>query len=185
MVDVAERSTAVPRTRAERAALLGPLIAQRILVIDGAMGTLIQSYQLDEAGFRGSDPRFADHPRDLRGDNDLLSITQPGIVRAIHDAYLDAGADIIETNTFTATRIAQADYGLEGVVREMNAAARGSRARPPTPARPRSRTGRASSPARSGRRTGPPRSRPTSTTRPPATSRSRSSPRPTRRRRRG
>ena len=123
MVDVAERSTAVPRTRAERAALLGPLIAQRILVIDGAMGTLIQSYQLDEAGFRGSGPRFADHPRDLRGDNDLLSLTQPEIVRAIHDAYLDAGADIIETNTFTATRIAQADYGLESIVREMNAAA--------------------------------------------------------------
>ena len=87
------------------------------------MGTLIQSYQLDEAGFRGDDPRFRDHPRDLRGDNDLLSLTQPEIVRAIHDAYLDAGADIIETNTFTATRIAQADYGLEGVVREMNAAA--------------------------------------------------------------
>ena len=69
---------AATRTREERAALLGPLIAQRILVIDGAMGTLIQSYQLDEAGFRGDDPRFRDHPRDLRGDNDLLSLTQPG-----------------------------------------------------------------------------------------------------------
>jgi 5-methyltetrahydrofolate--homocysteine methyltransferase len=126
MVDAVVGAIAVaaaPRTREERAALLRPLIAQRILVIDGAMGTLIQSYQLDEAGFRGSDPRFADHPKDLRGDNDLLSLTQPGIVRAIHDAYLDAGADIIETNTFTATRIAQADYGLEGHVREMNAAA--------------------------------------------------------------
>ncbi|HSL33534.1 MAG TPA: methionine synthase, partial [Candidatus Limnocylindrales bacterium] len=99
-----------------------------ILVIDGAMGTLIQSYQLDEAGFRGEgaengEARLRDHPRDLRGDNDLLSLTQPAIVRAIHDAYLDAGADIIETNTFTATRIAQADYGLEAYVREMNAAA--------------------------------------------------------------
>jgi len=108
--------------------LLGPLLAQRILVIDGAMGTLIQSYQLDESGFRGAggqlgDKRFRDHPRDLRGDNDLLSLTRPDIVRAIHDAYLDAGADIIETNTFTATRIAQADYGLEPIVREMNAAA--------------------------------------------------------------
>jgi 5-methyltetrahydrofolate--homocysteine methyltransferase len=92
-------------------------------VLDGAMGTLIQSYQLDEAGFRGEDDRFRDHPRDLRGDNDLLTLTQPGIVRAIHDAYLDAGADIIETNTFTATRIAQADYALESYVREMNAAA--------------------------------------------------------------
>jgi 5-methyltetrahydrofolate--homocysteine methyltransferase len=122
MVDLATRA----RTREQRAALLAPLLAQRILVIDGAMGTLIQSYELDEAGFRGadgSDSRFRDHSRDLRGDNDLLSLTQPAIVRAIHDAYLDAGADIIETNTFTATRIAQADYALEPFVREMNAAA--------------------------------------------------------------
>ena len=120
------------RSREERAALLAPLLAQRILVIDGAMGTLIQSYQLDEAGFRGAssdgaegagDTRFRDHPRDLRGNNDLLSLTQPAIVRAIHDAYLHAGADIIETNTFTATRIAQADYALEPFVGEMNAAA--------------------------------------------------------------
>ncbi len=109
--------------REARLALLPQLLAQRILVIDGAMGTLIQSYQLDEEGFRGDDPRFADHPRDLRGNNDLLSLTQPAIVRAIHDAYLDAGADIIETDTFTATRIAQADYALEPYVREMNAAA--------------------------------------------------------------
>ena len=109
------------RTREERAALLGPLLAQRILVLDGAMGTLIQSYELDESGFRGDDPRLRDHPRDLRGDLDLLSLTQPGIVRAIHDAYLDAGADIIETNTFTSNRIAQADYGLGNFVREMNA----------------------------------------------------------------
>ena len=86
------------------------------------MGTLIQSYQLDEAGFRGPDQRSRTTARPAR-HNDLLSITQPEIVRAIHDAYLDAGADIIETNTFTATRIAQADYGLEGIVREMNAAA--------------------------------------------------------------
>ena len=124
MVEVATRPAA--RTREERAALLEPLIAQRILVIDGAMGTLIQSYQLDEAGFRGAggpDNRFHDHSHDLRGDNDLLSLTQPSIVRAIHDAYLEAGADIIETNTFTATRIAQADYALEPYVREMNAAA--------------------------------------------------------------
>src|SRR5262245_43702212 len=123
MVDAVVAVAATPRTREERAALLRPLIAQRILVIDGAMGTLIQSYQLDEAGYRGPGDRFRDHPRDLRGDNDLLSLTQPTIVRAIHDAYLDAGADIIETNTFTATRIAQADYGLEGYVREMNTAA--------------------------------------------------------------
>src|SRR4029079_18454986 len=108
-----------------------------------AMGTLIQSYQLDEAGYRGADARFTDHPRDLRGDNDLLSLTRPDIVGAIHDAYLDAGADIIETNTFTATRIAQADYGLEDVVPEINregariARAAADRAEAAEPDRPR------------------------------------------------
>ncbi len=99
--------------------------------MDGAMGTLIQAYRLDEAGFRGAEgtagpetvARFRDHAHDLRGDNDLISLTQPGIVRAIHDAYLDAGADIIETNTFNATRISQRDYGLEEVAREINMAA--------------------------------------------------------------
>ena len=85
------------------------------------MGTLIQSYDLVEADYRAE--RFKDHPRDLRGDSDLLSLVRPDIVLAIHGAYLDAGADIIETNTFTATRIAQADYGLGEVVREMNSEA--------------------------------------------------------------
>ena len=79
--------------------------------MDGAMGTLIQSYSLEEADYRAE--RFKDHPHDLRGDSDLLSLVRPDIVLAIHGAYLDAGADIIETNTFTATRIAQADYGLD------------------------------------------------------------------------
>jgi 5-methyltetrahydrofolate--homocysteine methyltransferase len=105
-------------SRDARLALLEPLLAQRILVLDGAMGTMIQSYQLSEAEFRGD--RFKDHPKDLRGDNELLSLTQPEIVHAIHDAYMDAGADIIETNTFNANRISQADYGLQGAVREMN-----------------------------------------------------------------
>ena len=86
--------------------------------MDGAMGTLIQSYGLDEADYRAE--RFKDHPRDLRGDSDLLSLVRPDIVLAIHGAYLDAGADIIETNTFTATRIAQADYAMGEFVREMN-----------------------------------------------------------------
>jgi 5-methyltetrahydrofolate--homocysteine methyltransferase len=104
--------------REARLAMLEPLLAQRILVLDGAMGTMIQTYQLSEAEFRGD--RFKDHPRDLRGDNELLSLTQAAIVRAIHDAYMDAGADIIETNTFNANRISQADYGLQDVVREMN-----------------------------------------------------------------
>jgi 5-methyltetrahydrofolate--homocysteine methyltransferase len=107
--------------RAGRLALLGPLARERILVLDGAMGTMVQGYGLSEAEFRGE--RFRDHPRELRGDNDLLSLTRPDVVRAIHDAYLEAGADIIETNTFTATAIAQADYGLESVVQEMNVAA--------------------------------------------------------------
>ncbi len=124
-------SVGTPWTRASRLARLEGLLDQRILVMDGAMGTLIQAYRLDEAGFRGADgdagpetvARFRDHTHDLRGDNDLISLTQPGIVRAIHDAYLDAGADIIETNTFNATRISQRDYGLEEVAREINMAA--------------------------------------------------------------
>src|SRR5687767_6805926 len=91
-----------PFTRQRRIELLPDLLAERILVIDGAMGTMLQSYQLSEAEFRGArdgDPgRFAAHPNDVRGNNDLLSLTQPQIVRDVHRAYLDAGADIIETN---------------------------------------------------------------------------------------
>ena len=106
------------RTRDERLQLLRPLLEQRILVLDGATGTLIQRYGLKEADFRGE--RFRDHPRDLRGDSDVLTLTRPDVVRAVHDAYLDAGADIISTDTFTATRIAQADYGLQDVVYEIH-----------------------------------------------------------------
>jgi 5-methyltetrahydrofolate--homocysteine methyltransferase len=94
---------------------------ERILILDGAMGTMIQRYKLDEAGYRGA--RFKDHPRDLRGNNDLLVLTQPKIISEIHNAYLEAGADIIETNTFNAQAISQADYGLEGLAYEMNVAA--------------------------------------------------------------
>ena len=110
-----------PFTREQRRSLHDAAAAERILVLDGAMGTLIQQYQLSEADFRGT--RFADHPRDLRGDNDLLSLTRPDVISAIHAAYLDAGADVIETNTFNATAISQADYGLAHVAREMNATA--------------------------------------------------------------
>jgi 5-methyltetrahydrofolate--homocysteine methyltransferase len=99
---------------------LQKLLAERIVVLDGGMGTLIQSYKLDEAGYRGT--RFADHSHDLRGNNDLLTLTQPDIIRAIHRAYLDSGADIIETNTFNSTRIAQADYGAETLAYELNKA---------------------------------------------------------------
>jgi 5-methyltetrahydrofolate--homocysteine methyltransferase len=109
---------ASPFTRASRLARLEGLLRERILVLDGGMGTLVQAYTLSEDDFRGD--RFRDHPRDLRGDTDLICLTRPDIVTAIHGAYLDAGADIIETNTFTATRIAQADYGLESVVAEIN-----------------------------------------------------------------
>jgi 5-methyltetrahydrofolate--homocysteine methyltransferase len=104
-----------------RTKLLKDQLQERILILDGASGTLLQQYQMGEADFRGE--RFADHPTDLRGNNDLLNLTQPEVVRAIHTAYLDAGADIIETNTFNANAISQADYGLEAHTYEMNYAA--------------------------------------------------------------
>ncbi|MDR3408495.1 MAG: methionine synthase, partial [Methylovirgula sp.] len=91
---------------------------ERILVLDGAMGTMIQTHRFTEADFRGA--RFADWPRDLRGNNDLLVLTQPEAIEAIHLAYAEAGADIIATNTFSSTRIAQADYGMEELVPELN-----------------------------------------------------------------
>src|SRR5438093_13514897 len=97
------------------------LPAQRILILDGAMGTMIQRHKLSEADFRGE--RFTRHPRDLRGDNDLLVLTRPDVIAGIHRAYLEAGSDIIETNTFNSTSVAQADYGLEPLVYELNVAA--------------------------------------------------------------
>src|SRR5438132_7084117 len=100
---------------------LDELLAKRILVLDGAMGTMIQRHQLTEADFRGE--RFTSHPRDLRGDNDLLVLTQPDVIAGIHRAYLEAGSDIIETNTFNSTSVAQADYGLEALVYELNVTA--------------------------------------------------------------
>ena len=112
LLDPATRPT-TPYDRTTRLARLPGLLQSRILVLDGGMGTLVQAYTLTEADFRGE--RFRDHPRDLRGNTDLICLTRPDIVAAIHAAYLDAGADIIETNTFTATRIAQADYELEAV----------------------------------------------------------------------
>ena len=91
---------------------------EKILVLDGAMGTMIQQRRFTESDFRGQ--RFADWPRDLRGNNDLLILTQPDAIREIHLAYFQAGADIVETNTFSSTTIAQADYGMEGLARELN-----------------------------------------------------------------
>jgi 5-methyltetrahydrofolate--homocysteine methyltransferase len=94
------------------------ILKQRIMIIDGAMGTMIQRYKLKEEDFRGD--RFKDHPTDLKGDNDLLVLTRPEIIQEIHEKYLEAGADIIETNTFNATTISQADYKMEHVVYEIN-----------------------------------------------------------------
>jgi 5-methyltetrahydrofolate--homocysteine methyltransferase len=96
------------------------LLQDRILILDGAMGTMIQSYRLEEADYRGE--RFRDWPSDLKGNNDLLSLTQPGIIRDIHKAYLEAGADIVETNTFNSTATSLADYGQEALVHELNVA---------------------------------------------------------------
>jgi 5-methyltetrahydrofolate--homocysteine methyltransferase len=123
----------LPWLHPERTQALLDALVKRILVIDGAMGTMVQSYRLDEADYRGE--RFADgfdrkheptrdaiaNPGvDLKGNNDLLTLTRPDVISAIHAAYLDAGADLVETNTFNATAISQADYRLEHLVRELN-----------------------------------------------------------------
>jgi 5-methyltetrahydrofolate--homocysteine methyltransferase len=108
-------------THSDRSAQLAALMDERILVLDGAMGTMIQRERLDEAQFRGE--RFRGWPRDLQGNNDLLALTQPGLIRRIHEQYLEAGADIIETNTFNSTAVSMADYGMEAQVAELNLAA--------------------------------------------------------------
>jgi len=95
-------------------------LEKRVLVLDGAMGTMIQRVKLNESDFRGK--RFANHPCDLKGNNDLLSLTRPDVILSIHEQYLEAGADIIMTNTFNSTRISQADYKTENLVYEMNVA---------------------------------------------------------------
>jgi 5-methyltetrahydrofolate--homocysteine methyltransferase len=105
-------------THAERTALLRAQLDSRILIIDGAMGTMIQRHKLEEAAFRGE--RFADWHRDVKGNNDLLVLTQPDIIRGIHDAYCAAGADLLETNSFNSTRVSQSDYGMEDLVLELN-----------------------------------------------------------------
>ncbi|KAB2900638.1 MAG: 5-methyltetrahydrofolate--homocysteine methyltransferase [Xanthomonadales bacterium] len=118
----------LPYLNPARVDALHAALARRILVIDGAMGTMVQGYRLEEADYRGA--RFADHGSDLKGNNDLLTLTRPDVIGAIHDAYLAAGADLIETNTFNSTTISQADYHLEPLARELNeAGARLARAR--------------------------------------------------------
>jgi 5-methyltetrahydrofolate--homocysteine methyltransferase len=109
---------ATPYTRGQQ---LPRILASRIAILDGAMGTMIQRHKLTEGDFRGE--RFKDHPKDLKGNNDLLQLTRPDVIREIHEQYLAAGADIVETNTFGATSVAQDDYGLAALAREMNVAA--------------------------------------------------------------
>ena len=108
-------------TREQRIEALKQAAKERILILDGAMGTMIQRYKLDEAGYRGT--RFKKHSHDLKGNNDLLVLTQPKIISEIHNAYLEAGADILETNTFNAQAISQSDYGLADVAFDLNVAA--------------------------------------------------------------
>jgi 5-methyltetrahydrofolate--homocysteine methyltransferase len=119
----------LPWLHPDRVALLEQALRQRILILDGGMGTMLQGHELDEHGFRGE--RFAhghdghahahDHPGcDLKGNNDLLTLTRPDIIRGVHDAYLEAGADLIETNTFNSTRISQSDYKLQHLAYELN-----------------------------------------------------------------
>jgi 5-methyltetrahydrofolate--homocysteine methyltransferase len=122
-----------------RTDLLKQQLSQRILFLDGAMGTMIQGYKLEEKDYRGS--RFADWEVDLKGNNDLLSLTQPDIIHAIHSAYFEAGADIVETNTFNSTTISMADYGMESLAYEINVAsakiARQAAEKYSTPEKPR------------------------------------------------
>src|SRR3954449_3067065 len=115
--------SAVPHSTthsATHSAKLAALLASRILLLDGAMGTMIQRARLAEEDYRGA--RFREWARELRGNNDLLSLTQPRLVRDIHAQYLAAGADIIETNTFNSTSIALTDYGMQDLAREFNRA---------------------------------------------------------------
>ncbi|MDH5454126.1 MAG: homocysteine S-methyltransferase family protein, partial [Paracoccaceae bacterium] len=105
-------------TAKDRSDELKSIMERRILVLDGAMGTMIQDFRLTEADFRGE--RFADWNADLKGNNDLLTLTRPDIIRDIHEQFLAAGADVVETNTFNSTAISQADYAMEAVVYELN-----------------------------------------------------------------
>ena len=125
---------------------LRALLEERLLYIDGAMGTMVQRHGLVEADYRGE--RFQAHPSDLKGNTDLLVLTRPDVIRGVHEQYLAAGADILETNSFNANRISQADYAMEHLVYELTSRRPSSLARRPTSTAPR--TSRASWPAPSG-----------------------------------
>ena len=106
------------KRREERLKKLEETLCQRIMILDGAMGTMIQSHKLSEEDFRGK--KFDTHDSELKGNNDLLSITQPKLIQSIHRSFLDAGADIIETNSFNSTSISMADYKMEEFAYELN-----------------------------------------------------------------
>jgi len=144
--------------RQTRLAQLRAALARRILILDGAMGTMIQSYGLEEKDFRGE--RLKDHPKELRGNNDILVLTRPEVIEQIHRAYLDAGADLLETNTFNAQVVSQADYGTESLVYELNVAAARLARRVADEVTARTPSGRGSSSAFSALRTARPPSRP-------------------------
>ena len=128
--DVFYNATAMKPLQYTRAQALPAILAQRIMILDGAMGTMIQRFKLDEAQYRGAGyagpgaqgERFKDFPRDVKGNNELLSLTRPDVISSIHERYLAAGADLIETNTFGATSVAQADYDMADLAVEMNLA---------------------------------------------------------------
>lgn len=141
--------------RSARLQALQHALRERILILDGGMGTMIQSYKLEEADYRGE--RFADWPSDVKGNNDLLLLSRPDVIQAIEKAYLDAGADILETNTFNATQVSQADYGMQSLAYELNLEGAAWPARWRTRRPPRPRTSRASSPACSARPAAPAR----------------------------
>ena len=111
-------ASATPASSSSRSDLFRDLLTKRILILDGAMGTMVHSLGFDEAGFRGE--RFRDHGKDLKNNIDILTLSQGNAIRGIHESYFAAGSDIVETNTFGATSVAMADFGLEGLVRELN-----------------------------------------------------------------
>ncbi len=113
-----DQAVKTPSSRALRTQQLMDALAQRILVLDGAMGSMVQQYKLTEAEYRGE--RFKEWPSDLRGNNDLLTLTRPQVIREIHSQYMEAGSDILETNTFNSTAVSMADYGMESIVYELN-----------------------------------------------------------------
>ena len=161
VADSAHSADPMAIDRDRRVSALAAASERHILVLDGAMGTMIQEQRLGEADYSG--PRFADHDGDLKGNNDLLNLTQPALIKTIHATYFEAGADVAQTNTFKATCISQSDYGLGHLAYELNHEGRDWPARPRSRLRERTGRGRSSLPARSDLPRARPRSHRTST----------------------